>query len=591
MEQKQLDEIEESFFGEEFVDDDDFLDTKPTVEKKPEVKVEKTDVKVEEVAPKKEVKVAKKKVAKKITKKVVKKAEPKVEQKIEKKAIKKEVQEKVTEKKTEVKKEGVTITPAKEVSTKKKVIEKEEVKPVAKVKKEEPVIETTPRPVDPWADESCANCGDESSSFSGWKALTMIAIVLLVFSVYTNGFNFGDSVTGGAVLDLSEAEQKALDFVNTNLLQAPYTAELESSKDLGELYEFSLSVAGQEVKSYMTKDGSLFFPQGVEIVATEVFDGVISVDDDAFKGDANAPVTIVEFSEYECPFCAKYVNGAYSQIIENYVNTGKVKYVFRDFPLGFHEYAQKAAEAAECAGEEDKYWEMHDVLFANQHALDVDSLKMYALEIGLDEDDFNSCLDDGDMAEEVMKDAADGQKYGVSGTPGFFINGKLISGAQPYEVFVAEIEAALAVANGDVVEEVTEEVPAPVVELDDAIVDVEHVAEAKPEAIPTEESAPTPVIMGETREFTLTSKKWSFTPDKLTVNKGDLVKLRIVPDNSKTAFSLPTFTFSVPDYQVEQEIGGDTTIEFVASSAGTYVFKCGSCEDWRGMSGQLVVQE
>jgi protein-disulfide isomerase len=169
----------------------------------------------------------------------------------------------------------------------------------------------------------------------------------------------------------------------------------------------------------------------------------VSIDDDAVKGDKDAPVTIVEFSDYECPFCARFYSQAYQDIIKNYIDAGKVKLVFRDFPLGFHQNAQKAAEAAECAGEQDKYYDMHDKLFENGVTGGIASFKQYASQIGLNQGDFDNCLDSGEMANEVKKDMAQGQSYGVQGTPAFFVNGKLISGAQPFSVFQQAIEAEL----------------------------------------------------------------------------------------------------------------------------------------------------
>jgi protein-disulfide isomerase len=167
------------------------------------------------------------------------------------------------------------------------------------------------------------------------------------------------------------------------------------------------------------------------------------IDDDSVKGDENAPVTIVEFSDYECPFCERFYSQTYSQIKSEYVDTGKVKLIFRDFPLGFHQNAQKAAEAAECAEEQDKYYEMHDKLFENGVTGGVTTFKTYAEQIGLDQNEFDVCLDSGAMADEVAKDMRDGQAAGVKGTPAFFINGELVSGAQPFSVFQQKIEAAL----------------------------------------------------------------------------------------------------------------------------------------------------
>jgi protein-disulfide isomerase len=170
----------------------------------------------------------------------------------------------------------------------------------------------------------------------------------------------------------------------------------------------------------------------------------VSLDDDPTKGSANAPVTIVEFSEFECPFCGDYSRDTFPQIDEAYIKTGKVKYVFRDFPLSFHENAEKAAEAAGCASEQGKFWEYHDKLFANQSALAVDSLKQYARDLGLDAAKFDTCLDSGVRADEVAKDMAEAKSYRVNSTPTFFINGIKIKGALSFSAFQALIEAELA---------------------------------------------------------------------------------------------------------------------------------------------------
>ncbi|MBT6774007.1 DsbA family protein [Candidatus Woesearchaeota archaeon] len=167
------------------------------------------------------------------------------------------------------------------------------------------------------------------------------------------------------------------------------------------------------------------------------------IDDDSVKGDKDAPVTIVEFSDYECPFCTKFYEQSLQLIEKNYIDTGKVKFIYRDFPLSFHQNAQKAAEAAECAGEQDKYFEMHDLLFEKGVSGGVNAFKQYAKDIGLNTKKFDQCLDSGAMAQEVKDDFAAGQQLGVSGTPAFFINGKLVSGAQPYSVFEQIIEQEL----------------------------------------------------------------------------------------------------------------------------------------------------
>ncbi|NVJ22904.1 thioredoxin domain-containing protein [Myxococcus sp. AM011] len=158
------------------------------------------------------------------------------------------------------------------------------------------------------------------------------------------------------------------------------------------------------------------------------------------KGPDNAPITIVEFSDFQCPFCSRAI-GAVDQVMKDY--DGKVKLVFRQFPLDFHKEAQKAAEASLCANDQGKFWEMHDKLFASQSALQVENLKKYAGELKLDQAKFDKCLDSGEKAATVKSDMADAQKVGVSGTPAFFINGIMLSGAQPVEEFKSIIDAEL----------------------------------------------------------------------------------------------------------------------------------------------------
>jgi protein-disulfide isomerase len=169
-------------------------------------------------------------------------------------------------------------------------------------------------------------------------------------------------------------------------------------------------------------------------------------DDDAFLGEEDAPVTIVEFSEYQCPYCKRHFDQVMPQIKEKYIDTGKVKYIFRDFPLEFHDQALPAALAAECAGDEgnDKYFEMHDKLFENQADLSEEKIKELAEEIGLDMSSFDDCFDNETYKEEVEKDAADGKSIGVTGTPAFIINGWGLKGAQPFSEFEKLIEQELA---------------------------------------------------------------------------------------------------------------------------------------------------
>jgi protein-disulfide isomerase len=145
-------------------------------------------------------------------------------------------------------------------------------------------------------------------------------------------------------------------------------------------------------------------------------------------GPASAPVTIVEFSDFQCPFCGRLAP-TIEQVKQKYGD--KVRIVFRQFPLNFHQFAQKAAEASLCANEQGKFWQMHDAMFANQQALAVEQLKAKAVELGMNADQFNSCLDQGKYASQIQADLDAGTKAGVNGTPAMFINGRFLSGAQP----------------------------------------------------------------------------------------------------------------------------------------------------------------
>ena len=182
----------------------------------------------------------------------------------------------------------------------------------------------------------------------------------------------------------------------------------------------------------------------------------VSLDDDPVKGDPDAPVTIVEFSDFQCPFCSRFFIQTLPALQENYIDTGKVKLVYRDFPIdSLHPNARPVHIAAECADEQGKFWEYHDVLFENQgqwnrlNSADLSSqLNEYATSMGLNSASFDSCLSSQSIANEVNADYLQAAQYGASGTPTFFIgnekNGfiKLV-GAQPFSAFQAAIDAQL----------------------------------------------------------------------------------------------------------------------------------------------------
>ena len=172
----------------------------------------------------------------------------------------------------------------------------------------------------------------------------------------------------------------------------------------------------------------------------------VAADGFAARGGPDAAVTIVEFSDFECPFCVR-VQPALERVLEQYA--GRLRLVYRHFPLtAIHPYAWKAAEASLCAGEQDRFWEYHDLLFAEQHAMSVPDLKEKARRLSLSGAEFDACLDSGRHYEAVRTDIRAATAAGVSGTPAFFVNGRFLSGAVPLEHFVELIDDELARIDG-----------------------------------------------------------------------------------------------------------------------------------------------
>jgi len=163
--------------------------------------------------------------------------------------------------------------------------------------------------------------------------------------------------------------------------------------------------------------------------------------DDHIRGNKNAKITIVEYSDIQCPFCSRY-HDTMLQVMKSYPKD--VRWVFRHFPLdSIHPMARKAAEATECAGEQGKFWEYTDKLYANQSNLSAEYFTTAAKELGLNTGKFDTCLSSGKMAAKVSADLQEGQSLGVRGTPGSFINGKSIPGAVPFSTIEGMIKAEL----------------------------------------------------------------------------------------------------------------------------------------------------
>ena len=248
-----------------------------------------------------------------------------------------------------------------------------------------------------------------------------------------------------------------------------------SSAILAILFIFSLGTKG--FTSFDIFSG-ISLPTGAGLGADE-----FQLEGSFVLGDPNAPVTIIEYSDYQCPFCARFYADTLPQLKEKYLETGKAKLVYKDFPLSFHANAESAAVAARCAGDQGQYFDYHDMLFDHQDDWSGDSNPTdrfvgYAAQIGLDENEFEACLTENRHIDDVRADFQEGQQRGVTGTPAFFVNGQRIVGAQPYQVFEQAIEAAL--AGQEIPEDTPEPQPEPQPEPEPERIDVQADLEGWP---------------------------------------------------------------------------------------------------------------
>jgi len=252
---------------------------------------------------------------------------------------------------------------------------------------------------------------------------------------------------------VEDLESMVLGFVNSRLVKPGVSAKLASADEMDHFYRFNLTLEKDDnvvanVSVYATKDGKYLIlnliklPEKIEEkkktepkpTETPKSETRLDVENEPYLGDENAEILIVEFSDYACPYCGKFAIETLPKIFENF----NVKLVFKDFPLPTHgEVAIKAHEAANCAGEQGKYWEYHDVLFSRQSEWKKNSSKFveYAKMLGLNVEEFRACLDSGKYREEVLQDREEGIKLGVRGTPTLFVNGQKVTGALPYQDF------------------------------------------------------------------------------------------------------------------------------------------------------------
>jgi protein-disulfide isomerase len=255
------------------------------------------------------------------------------------------------------------------------------------------------------------------------------------------GSSNADEVFSDLANDLSLDKEAFAECVTSGKFDADMQVNINEAADLEiEGYPHFI-IEGQRLNSTETNALSLALGLPMDVpIETGAF---------AF-GNPDAAVTIIEFTDYQCPFCTRHNADTLPQLKENYIDTGKVYYVVKDFPLtSIHPQAVKAAEAARCAGEQDAYLAMHDVLFEQQPEwsgnLDAANVFItYAADLGLDTDAFSACLNSGEMETAVLDNMSEGTSFGVSGTPAFFINGILVAGALPYDSFAQGLDGMLA---------------------------------------------------------------------------------------------------------------------------------------------------
>ncbi len=266
-----------------------------------------------------------------------------------------------------------------------------------------------------------------------WFVSTILLFIVLILVIV---FNSLSATSGGnGEINAEDAANKLVSFINA---QGNGEAELISSEREGALYKVIVSFQGQEIPTYVTLDGAFLVAQPIplsgegnllppadnEQVEEEPETIEIKTENSPTLGSISANVKIIEFSDYQCPFCERHFKETHPEIKKEYIDTGKVQLFFRDLPLDFHEHAQKAAEAARCFRDQQEdigYWKMHDKLFENQQSLGVDNYKKWAKELGANGASYDSCIDTGKYESLVKEDASYASSVGVQGTPGFII--------------------------------------------------------------------------------------------------------------------------------------------------------------------------
>ena len=225
------------------------------------------------------------------------------------------------------------------------------------------------------------------------------------------------------------------------ILAAPMTKD-QGDAILKELREIKQLLARQQLQQAQAVPSAPQMPQNMKVKSDAIY----------VLGRSDAPLTMVEFTDYQCPFCGRFEATTFPEIKKSYIDTGKLRLILRDLPLSdMHPFALKAAQSVHCAGDQGKFWEMKELVFKNQNRLDIDSLTGYAKDLALNGNTFNSCMADGKHLQEIRDEAKYAQSLGITGTPTFIlgksagdtVEGRVIVGAQPLATFEAAIDEML----------------------------------------------------------------------------------------------------------------------------------------------------
>jgi len=270
--------------------------------------------------------------------------------------------------------------------------------------------------------------------------------VKFLFAVFAVIIVFSGTISSNQALSLAEDQVNSI--VSSQGLIATSTNISFENGIYKVLIDISQGELSKSADVYLTRNGKLMIVGTVyETDSLQEGPSRTEFDLDGSElsiGNPNAPVTVIEFSDLQCPFCKKFYDSTLKDLKTNYIDTGKVYFVYKHFPLSFHPSAQIAGEATECANEQGVWYEYHEEIYNSQNGdFGVSELKQWAIGIVSDATAFNECLDSRKYSNKVNADMIEGQSIGVSGTPASFVNGILVSGAQPYESFKVLVDSEL----------------------------------------------------------------------------------------------------------------------------------------------------